>query len=78
MFVGVCACVRVCVDWLVEDLEMKCFSSCVRASMSVDVIGPLAVLVALFECQWLYSCKTSVGIIFLLFAGIKSDDLQAR
>ena len=75
-------CVCVCVAWLVEDLDLKCFSLCVCVCVCVcvcaHVIGPLSAFVPLFECQWLYSFKTSVGIIFLLFAGIKSDDLQAR
>ena len=46
--------------------------------MYVAVTEALTVLVPQFECQWLYSCKTNIGLIFLLFSGINSRILYKR
>lgn len=57
--------------------ESECFGTriCNCSSVPVAVTQPLKLL---FECQWLYSCKTSTGLKLLSFIWIKTADLQAN
>lgn len=55
---------------LVEDVEMSLACMCL-------CLGPLTELVPLLERHWLYSGKTSRGLVFPLFTGIRSEGLTS-